>query len=61
MSQDAKDQGQDGQPSDPAATASGKVYTEAEVEAIRRDLQGHKDRGIAEATRWMNVGLLAAQ
>jgi len=61
MSQDAKDQGQDGQPSAPADTASGKVYTEAEVEAIRRDLQGHKDRGIAEATRWMNVGLLAAQ
>ena len=61
MSQDAKNPGQDVQTSDPAATASGKVYTEAEVEAIRRDLQGHKDRGIAEATRWMNVGLLAAQ
>ena len=62
MGQDAKGPAQDAIASAPPAPASEqkqKVYTEAEVESIRREMQGHKDRGVAEAMRWANVGVIA--
>jgi len=62
MGQDAKGPAQDATASAPPVPASEqkqKVYTEAEVESIRREMQGHKDRGVAEAMRWANVGVIA--
>jgi len=61
MVQDAKGAKPDEKSSVPAVPASektAKTYTEAEVEQIRKEMQGHKDRGIAEKDKWLNAGIL---
>ncbi len=42
----------------PASETKAKVYTETEVEQIRKEMQSHKDRGIAEKDKWLNAGIL---
>lgn len=61
MGQDAKGGEQDAKASvnpAPASEKTAKTYTEAEVEAIRKEMQGHKDRGIAEQEKWVKAGIL---
>jgi LysM repeat protein len=42
----------------PPSEKTAKTYTEAEVEQIRKEMQGHKDRGIAEQEKWTKAGIL---
>lgn len=60
MGQDATGGKQDEKSSVPPAPASekAKTYTQEEVEQIRKEMQGHKDRGIAEKEKWVNAGIM---
>lgn len=60
MGQDATGATQDAKASAAAAPASvtPRTYSEEEVTAIRKEMQGHKDRGIAEKEKWLNAGIM---
>lgn len=60
MTQDATGTQTDAKASEVVAPASDKqeVFTKEQVDAIRREMQGFKDRGIAEKEKWLNAGLL---